>query len=403
MLILFKYFYNYIFFIVYTFFFNIYGFFFSFNLLLYFFFFFSDSLLFDYLSIHNSIFDFSILTLYLISDLLLFIISLILFLLPILISVAYYTLAERKIMGSVQRRKGPNVVGFWGLLQPLADGVKLVLKEPIIPRKANYFLFIFAPVLTFALSLLLWTVVPFSLLEGFLDSPYSLLYIFAISSLSIFGIIGSGWASNSKYAILGALRSAAQMISYEIALGFVFLTVALVTESLNILDILLAQHKFSNFWFLFPLGFVFFISALAETNRAPFDLPEAEAEIVAGYNIEYSGIKFALFFLGEYSNMLIMSLLTVILFFGSDITSSFSFFFFCLKVSLVSSLFVFVRATLPRVRYDQLMYLGWQVFLPLTLGFFILILGIFYLDDLSFFWNDINYSNFFYDLISFFF
>lgn len=358
---------------------------------------------FDYLYLENSCFSFLNYLFYYFFDILVLIISLVLFLLPILLSVAYYTLAERKIMGSVQRRKGPNVVGFWGLLQPLADGIKLVFKEPIVPRKANYFLFVFAPILTFALSLLLWTVVPFSLVEGFLDSNYSLLYIFAISSLSIFGIIGSGWASNSKYAVLGALRSAAQMISYEIALGFVFLTVALVSESLNILDILLAQIHFSNVWFLFPLALVFFISALAETNRAPFDLPEAEAEIVAGYNIEYSGIKFALFFLGEYSNMLIMSLLTVILFFGSDISSTFSLLFFSLKVAVVSSIFVFVRATLPRVRYDQLMYLGWQVFLPLTLGFFILILGIFYLDDLFFYWNDFNYINFLQDINSFFF
>jgi NADH-quinone oxidoreductase subunit H len=320
------------------------------------------------------------------------------FVLFILLAVAYYTLGERKIMASAQRRKGPNVAGFFGLLQPLADGLKLIFKEIIIPQKANKQLFILAPILTFALSLLLWGYLPFTLFLGYIDTPYSLIYLFAISSLSIFGIIGAGWASNSKYAILGSLRSAGQLISYEIAIGFSFLTVGLVSESLNILDILIKQTNQSNFVFLFPILIIFFISALAETNRAPFDLPEAEAEIVAGYNIEYSGVMFALFFLGEYSNMLIMSVVTVILFFGKYLLTSYGLLFFSLKVSLVAALFVIVRATLPRVRYDQLMFLGWNIFLPISLGFFYFILSIYYVVDLSCSWHDLYYAELFFNL-----
>lgn len=344
------------------------------------------------------------------------------FVLPILITIAYYTLAERKIMASVQRRKGPDIVGFFGVLQPIADGVKLILKEIIVPHKANYLLFLFAPVLSFSLSLFLWVIIPFTYKAGFLDSQYGLLYLFAISSLSIFGVIGAGWSSNSKYAILGSLRSAAQLISYEIALGFVFLTVGLFAESFNILDIIISQKNHSNIFALFPLCFIFFISALAETNRAPFDLPEAEAEIVAGYNVEYSGIKFALFFLGEYSNMLIMSMVTVILFFGSssvfgiyDIGDlcyyrninnlSESYFeladlWFSIKVGFIAGIFIIIRAALPRVRYDQLMYLGWQVFLPLTLSFFCFFLSIFFSSDLFFFWDKFDYFDLFFDILN---
>jgi NADH-quinone oxidoreductase subunit H len=244
--------------------------------------------------------------------------------------------------------------------------------------------------------------------------PFSLtlLFMYAISSLSIFGIIGAGWASNSKYAVLGALRSAAQMISYEVSLGFIFVSIVLVSDSLNLSEISFAQRYCWNFYPLVFLCFIFGVIALAETNRAPFDLPEAEAEIVAGYNVEYSAILFALFFLGEYSNMFIMSVLLIVLFFGGVDMASFSLlvfapditeffcisvyiFLFCIKVCLVSSLFIFVRAALPRIRYDQLMYLGWQVFLPFTLGFIFCIGGIFYLDDLFFYWGNLNYIIFF--------
>jgi NADH-quinone oxidoreductase subunit H len=302
----------------------------------------------------------------------------------VIIVIAYYTLAERKIMGAVQRRRGPNVAGFFGLLQPIADGVKLILKEPIVPRRANYYLFYIAPVITFSLSFLMWNFVPITFFHYLSDSNVGLLLLFAISSLSIFGIIGAGWASNSKYALLGALRSAAQMISYEISLGFVFLSVSLVSESLNLFDISFLQYTVPNFVPLFPLALIFYISMLAETNRAPFDLPEAEAEIVAGYNVEYSGISFALFFLGEYSNMFIMSILFVTLFWGGNLGSDYlDVFFFVSKIVIIAVSFIFVRSILPRVRYDQLMYLGWQVFLPFSLGFFILLCSLFYLEDIN--------------------
>jgi NADH-quinone oxidoreductase subunit H len=304
------------------------------------------------------------------------ILFIILLVIPILLVIAFYTLAERKIMGAIQRRRGPNVVGFWGLLQPLADGIKLVLKEPIFPRKSNKNLFILAPVITFVLAISMWAIVPFSFYSFLTDNVLSLLLVFAISSLSIFGIIGAGWASNSKYALLGSLRSAAQMISYEISLGFIFLTIVLLNESANLLDIYTKQFNCNNFFPLFPLVLIFFIAILAETNRAPFDLPEAEAEIVAGYNIEYSGVLFALFFLGEYSNMFIMSILFILLFFGGPLLFSYySLLIFCIKILIVSSSFIVVRAVLPRVRYDQLMYIGWEIFLPICL---VLILYFFY-------------------------
>ncbi len=321
---------------------------------------------------------------------------LILIVIPILLVIAFYTLAERKVMGAIQRRRGPNVAGFWGLLQPLVDGVKLVIKEPIIPRKANKNLFIFAPIITFVLAIILWSLVPFTFYSFLSDSFLSLLVIFAISSLGIFGIVGAGWASNSKYALLGSLRSAAQMISYEISLGFIFLTIILITESANLFDIYLSQKNCINFFPLFPLCLVFFISILAETNRAPFDLPEAEAEIVAGYNIEYSGILFALFFLGEYSNMFIMSCLFVNLFFGGlPLTAPYLIAYFIIKVLGVCSLFIIVRAVLPRVRYDQLMYIGWEIFLPISLVFFFFVASILLIDDLIYFWGDLNYLIYF--------
>ena len=236
--------------------------------------------------------------------------------LPLLISVAYFTLAERKIMGAMQRRKGPNVVGTFGLLQPLADGFKLLIKETVIPSNANTVVFILAPIITFLLSLLGWAVIPFGENMVLADLNVGIMYLFAISSLGVYGVITSGWSSNSKYAFLGALRSAAQMVSYEVSIGVIIITVLLCVGSLNLSEIVLAQ---SDIWFcipLFPMFIMFFISALAETNRHPFDLPEAEAELVAGYNVEYSAMGFALFFLGEYANMLLMSGMTVILFLG---------------------------------------------------------------------------------------
>ena len=294
---------------------------------------------------------------------------------PVLISVAFFTLAERKIMGGMQRRRGPSVVGFFGLLQPMADGLKLFLKETILPSSSNLFLFILAPILTFLISVIGWVVIPFG--EGLViaDLNLGILYLFAVSSLGVYGIIISGWSSNSKYPFLGALRSAAQMVSYEASIGFVIVTVILCAGTLNLSGIVFAQ---SYIWYCFPLlpmFIMFFISVLAETNRHPFDLPEAEAELVAGYNVEYSAFGFALFFLGEYANMLLMSGLTVILFLGGWL-APFSFLsfipssiWFGLKILIFVFIFIWVRAALPRYRYDQLMRLGWKVFLPLSIGY----------------------------------
>jgi len=309
---------------------------------------------------------------------------------PLLISVAYFTLAERKIMGSIQRRKGPNVIGWFGLLTPLADGLKLFSKETILPSNSDLIVFVIAPMITFLLSLIGWAVIPFG--EGIVGSDIQIgvLYLFGISSLGVYGIITSGWSSNSKYAFLGALRSAAQMVSYEVSIGFIIICIVLCVGSFNLTEIVIAQK---NIWFcipLFPVFIMFFISALAETNRHPFDLPEAEAELVSGYNVEYSAMGFALFFLGEYANMLLMSCLTTILFFGGwlplfDIFPfNFipSFIWFGLKICFFVVLFIWFRAILPRYRYDQLMTLGWKVFLPLSLSYLLLISSIF----LSFNW-----------------
>jgi len=281
-------------------------------------------------------------------------------------------------MAGIQRRRGPNVAGIFGLLQPFADGVKLLLKETIIPSTSNGLLFLCSPLFTFFCSIMLWMVVPFSEGMVYADLPYSLLYIFAISSLSVYGILFAGWSSNSKYAFLGGLRSAAQMISYEICIGFVLISVILMSSSFNLGDIILFQQYV---WFIFPLlplWVIFVICSLAETNRAPFDLPEAEAELVAGYNVEYSGITFALFFLGEYANILFMSMLSAIFFFGGWLApcSCFSYIpgiiWFGLKFSINVFIFVWVRASFPRFRYDQLMKLGWKVFLPFALAFVML-------------------------------
>jgi NADH-quinone oxidoreductase subunit H len=303
---------------------------------------------------------------------------------PLLLGVAFLTLAERKVMASMQRRKGPNVVGIFGLFQPIADGLKLLVKEPVLPSSANLVIFLFAPVLTFLLSQVAWAVIPFG--EGLVlsDLNVGLLYIFAISSLGVYGIITAGWSSNSKYAFLGSLRSAAQMVSYEVSLGLILITVLLCVGSLNLTELVLCQQ---NVWFcvpLFPLLVMFFISCLAETNRAPFDLPEAEAELVAGYNVEYSSMGFALFFLGEYANMIVMSSLCSLFFLGGwlppfNIAILYwipGVFWFGLKISLFLFFFIWVRAAFPRYRYDQLMRLGWKVLLPLSLAWVILVSGI---------------------------
>ncbi len=302
-----------------------------------------------------------------------------LIIIPVMATIAYLTFAERKIIAAMQLRRGPNVVGPFGLFQPIADAVKLLFKETIIPSGANRVVFMVAPMLTFVLSLVAWAVVPFDVGWVLADINVGVLYIFAISSLGVYGIIMAGWASNSKYAFLGALRSAAQMVSYEVAIGFVIITVLLCVGSLNLSDIVLAQQGggFWN-WFWLPLApmfVIFLISALAETNRHPFDLPEAEAELVSGYNVEYSSMTFALFSLGEYGNMVLMSAMTAVLFLGGWLPP-FDFVpftwipgvvWFALKIAVCLFVFIWVRATFPRYRYDQLMRLGWKVFLPFTL------------------------------------
>jgi NADH-quinone oxidoreductase subunit H len=340
------------------------------------------------------------------------------------VAVAYFTLAERKVMASIQRRRGPNVVGFWGLLQPIADGLKLVVKELIVPARSNSRIFILSPLFILVLSFVSWSVIPFGVTDivetlnydvittnilkkdgiftpfkrdvsNFLpwsnfaefstiaNISYGILFILAISSLNVYGIILGGWSSNSKYAFLGALRSAAQMISYEVSLGLVILPVIMLSGSLNFVDIVIAQERTG--WYFIPLlpcAIIFIISMIAETNRAPFDLPEAEAELVAGYNVEYSSFTFAMFFLGEYSNMLLMATLATILFFGGWYAPCAFFSFvptsviFALKVLFFCFLFVLVRATLPRYRYDQLMDIGWKIFLPITFGYLIFVASI---------------------------
>ena len=302
---------------------------------------------------------------------------------PLLISVAYFTIAERKFMGSIQRRRGPNVIGFVGLLQPLADGLKLFVKETILPSNSNIYVFLLAPILTFVLSLIGWAVIPLS--EGIVISDMNLgvLYLFAISSLSVYGIVMAGWSSNSKYPFLGSLRSAAQMISYEVSIGFIIVNICVCVGSFNLTQIVLAQEKV---WFLiplFPMFILFYISMLAETNRHPFDLPEAEAELVSGYNVEYSAMTFALFFLGEYANMLLMSTFSSLLFLGGwlplfdilPLNILPGSFWLSIKIIFGVLFFILTRAALPRYRYDQLMHIGWKSFLPLSLGYLIFTVG----------------------------
>lgn len=294
---------------------------------------------------------------------------------PLLVCTAYFTLVERKVMASIQRRRGPNVVGVYGLLQPLADGLKLLVKETIVPSNANKFIFILSPIITFVVSLMGWAIIPYDKYSVLAEVNIGILYLFAVSSLGVYGIIMAGWSSNSKYAFLGALRSAAQMVSYEVSIGFIVITIVICCGSFNLQTIVESQR---NVWFVipfFPLFLMFFVSALAETNRHPFDLPEAEAELVSGYNVEYSAMGFALFALGEYANIFMMSSINSILFLGGWLPPlSFLGFipgsiWFGLKVCFFVILFVWMRAALPRYRYDQLMGLGWKVFLPVSLGY----------------------------------
>ncbi len=303
---------------------------------------------------------------------------------PLLIGVAYLTYAERKIMGAIQLRKGPNVVGPFGLWQPFADAIKMLFKETIIPTGSDRALFLLAPMITFGLAVIAWAVIPVNNHWAIANINVGILYLFAISSLGVYGIIIAGWASNSKYAFLGALRSAAQMVSYEVSMGFVIVTVLLCVGSLNLNDIVLAQR---TVWFaipLFPMFIVFFISGLAETNRAPFDLAEGDTEIVAGFFVEYSAMTFALFFLGEYANMILVSAMTTTLFLGGWLSPlpfpPFAWvpglIWFLLKICICLFVFVWVRATLPRFRYDQLMAMGWKVFLPLSLFWLVLTAGV---------------------------
>lgn len=305
--------------------------------------------------------------------------------LPLLICMAYLTYAERKVLAAMQMRQGPMMVGPFGLLQPLADGIKLLGKETIIPSGANKVIFVMAPMITFIMSLIAWAVVPFN--EGWVlaDIDVGVLYLFAISALGrIIGILMAGWASNSRYAFLGGVRIAAQMVSYEVAIGFAIVCVLLTTGSLNLSHIVMFDRPLWTDLLLFPMFIVFIISALAETNRAPFDLPEGESELVGGYNVEYSAMTFALFFLGEYLNMILMAAMTTILFLGGwlppfnieALAIIPGFIWFVLKVCFVLFIFLWSRATLPRYRYDQLMRLGWKVLLPFTLFWVVLVAGI---------------------------
>ena len=302
----------------------------------------------------------------------------------VLLSVAYMTYAERKVMGAMQRRQGPMTVGPFGLLQPIADGIKLFSKETIIPSGANKVVFLIAPMLMFALSLVAWAVIPFDKGWVLANINVGILYLVAISSMGVYGVIMAGWASNSRYAFLGGLRSASQMVSYEVSMGLIIVCVLLCTGSLNLQEIVLADRPVWMQVLLFPMLVVFLISILAETNRAPFDLPEGESEITGGFMVEYSAMTYALFFLGEYSSMILMSAMTTILFLGGWLPpfgiESLDFVpgivWFALKTASILFFYIWARATFPRYRYDQLMRLGWKIFLPLTLIWVVLTAGI---------------------------
>jgi len=296
-------------------------------------------------------------------------------LLPLLIAIAYLTLIERKVIASMQRRKGPNVIGFFGLLQPFADVLKLMIKETVIPSVSNRVIFLVAPVITLFFSLLSWVVIPVAYGKVLSDIDLGVLYVLAVSSLGVYGIILSGWSSNSRYAFLGSLRSTAQMVSYEISIALVIINILLCTQSLNLSSIVWFQQIAT--WLVFPflvVSVMFFISALAETNRPPFDLPEAEAELVAGYFVEYSSMTFALFFVAEYGSILLMCCNFTIFFLGGWLP--FSVTVFSVKVLVVVFAFVWVRAAFPRYRYDQLMRLGWKILLPLSLAHIVFISGV---------------------------
>lgn len=316
-------------------------------------------------------------------DIIFIILKIIILVVPLILAVAYLTYAERRVIGLMQMRKGPNMVGPFGLLQPIADAVKLLFKETIIPSSSNKILFILAPMITFILSLIGWAVIPFDKDMVIANINIGVLYILAISSLGVYGIIIAGWASNSKYAFLGAIRSSAQMISYEVSMGLTIVTVLIGTGSLNLIEIIEIQRSWP-LWFdilIAPMAVVFFISILAETNRLPFDLPEAEAELVAGYNVEYSSMAFALFFLGEYANMILVCAMCVTLFlggyyppFGIEFLNFMpAFIWFIFKIAILLFVFLWIRASLPRYRYDQLMRLGWKILLPLTLFWLVLV------------------------------
>ena len=293
---------------------------------------------------------------------------------PVLISVAYLTLAERKIIGYSQTRKGPNVVGIYGLLQPLADGIKLFSKEMIIPNHVSIFLYFFSPILALTLGLVVWALMPLNYYSIMSDINLGILIIFSLSSIGVYAILMSGWSSNSKYAFMGSLRAAAQMISYEVSIGLIIISVILCGGTMNLLNIIHVQEQL--IWFIFPLlpaGFMFFISCLAETNRAPFDLTEGESELVSGYNVEYSSMTFALFFLAEYSHIIFMSFLFAVIFLGGWSMFISSPLILFIKGTFIVFLFVWVRTSFPRLRYDQLMSLLWKSYLPLSLSLILLL------------------------------
>ncbi|WP_339047050.1 NADH-quinone oxidoreductase subunit NuoH [Candidatus Mesenet endosymbiont of Phosphuga atrata] len=326
------------------------------------------------------------------------IIKIISLIVPLLLSVAYLVYFERKVIAAMQLRHGPNVVGPFGLLQPFADAIKLLLKEPIVPFKANKLIFRIAPMLTFVLALVAWAVIPFGadvimengrqiiMPHAIANINVGVLYLLAISSLNVYGIIMAGWSSNSNYAFLGAIRSASQMISYEVSIGLIVATVVLTSGTLKLGEMVVIRHNMP-FWIdllLLPMAVIFFISLLAETNRHPFDLPEAEAELVSGYNVEYSSMPFALFFLGEYANMILVSAIMTIFFLGGwypplNISLLYKIpglVWFILKIVFLLFCFIWIRATIPRYRYDQLMRLGWKVFLPISLAWVVLVAAI---------------------------
>ena len=313
------------------------------------------------------------------------VLKIVVILVSLLISIAYLTLAERKVLGYMQARKGPNVVGVYGLLQPLADGLKLFIKEIIIPNHANTLIYIVAPILSLTLAFIAWGVIPYGPGVVLSDLGIGILYLFVVSSISVYAVLMSGWSSNSKYAFLGAIRAAAQMISYEVSIGLIIIAVILCVGSLSLSEIVLVQENIPFILPLFPAAIMFFVSVLAETNRVPFDLTEGESELVSGFNVEYSSMSFALFFLAEYCHIILMSTFAVLLFLSGWLLpfnifgmapSLYNFVWFAIKTVAIVFLFIWIRATYPRIRYDQLMTLLWKSYLPLSGGFVVLVSGI---------------------------